>query len=224
MITTVFIDVDDTLLDFEKCAKDSMEKALTDIHIPFEDAMFDVFTSINNDLWSKIEKGKITKDELYNDRWNLIFEKLNIRYDGRLFEKSFLKYLRNSSIPVCCAENLLKYLYLRYTVCIASNAPYNQQISRLRKANMLQYIHYFFISEKIGYSKPSTGFFDACFSELGAVTPNEVIIIGDSVTADIEGGISYGMKTCWFNHRGCSSDNVNADYIVNSLDEIIHIL
>lgn len=225
MITTVFIDVDDTLLDFDKCAQRSIQKALEDINIPFDDSFFSVFTQVNNSLWEKLEKRRITKDELYSKRWDMIFERFGIKYDGALFEKSFLYHLNNSAVCVPYANELLRYLYPRYTLCITSNAPHKQQLQRLKNADMLRYIYKVFTSEKIGIEKPDKKFFDACFAELGTVFAGEVMIIGDSLSADICGGAGYGMKTCWFNPRGNAlTGSVKPDYIVSSLEEITNIL
>ncbi|MGN0203768.1 MAG: HAD-IA family hydrolase, partial [Coprococcus sp.] len=141
------------------------------------------------------------------------------------FERIFLKYLRDAHESVDGAMELLSYLSGKYTVCIASNAPYDQQLHRLKQAGMLPYIQYLFISEKVGYPKPGRRFFDYCFSRLKTIQPKEAIIIGDSMTADIAGGIEYGMKTCWYNHDGAAvPDSPKADYVVTALEQIRNIL
>lgn len=225
MITTVFIDIDDTLLDFHKCAKESMHKVFDDINITFEDSMFTVFTEINNSLWHKIEKGTITREQLYSVRWNIIFEKLGISYDGNAFEEKFLLQLAHSAVPVTYAKELMEYLSSKYTVCAASNAPYEQQLLRLKNAGLFQYIHKFFISEKIGFSKPDKRFFDVCFEELGNISPDNAIFIGDSPTADILAANMYGINSCWFNPKHKKlPEGIYADYTVATLSEIQDIL
>ena len=225
MITTVFIDIDDTLLDFHKCAKESMHKVFDDINIPFEDSMFAVFTEVNNNLWHKLEKGIIERKQIHSTRWNIIFEKLGINYDGNAFEEKFLLQLAHSAVPVTYAKELMEYLSSKYTICAASNAPYEQQLIRLKTAGLFQYIHKFFISEKIGFSKPDKRFFDACFEKLGSLSAVNTILIGDSPTADIQAANTYGIKSCWFNpHRKELPGGIHADYIVESLSEICSIL
>ncbi len=225
MITTVFIDIDDTLLDFHKCAKQSMHKVFDDINIPFEDSMFTVFTEVNNSLWHNLEKGIISRDEIYSTRWNIILDKLDISYDGNAFEEKFLLQLAHSAVPVTYAKELIEYLSSKYTVCAASNAPYEQQLFRLKRAGLFQYIHKFFISEKVGFSKPDKRFFDVSFEELGNTSHNDTIFIGDSPTADILGANMYGIKSCWFNpnHKELP-EGIHADYIVTSLSDIKNIL
>ena len=154
-----------------------------------------------------------------------VFQKLGISFDGETFEKYFLDNLAKSAEPVAGAHDLLEYLYKKYRLFTASNAFYNQQTSRLTKAGMLKYIEGMFISEKIGHEKPSKEFFDESFSQMGNPNKDEVIIIGDSLSADICGGAEYGIKTCWYNpHNITPDDDCPADYIVKTLQDIKNIL
>ena len=160
MIKAVFIDIDNTLLDFNKCALWSMKKAFEDYNLNFREQMFDTFNLVNNRLWLEIEKGKLTKEELYACRWNMIFAILGIDVDGVQFENVFYSYLTESAEPVDGALEILKYLSGKYIVCAASNASYEQQIKRLDNAEMTEYFDKIFISEQIGFSKPKKDFFE----------------------------------------------------------------
>ncbi len=224
-IKVILFDIDNTLLDFNKGAKAAMEKCLEAHGITPGDEMFDTFLRINDSLWRKIETAELTKAELHRTRWQLIFKELGIALDGEAFEKEFLTALQTSARPVDGAFETLDYLYGKYTLCAASNAPYEQQIKRLSNVGMMKYFSKLFISEKIGHSKPSREFFDACFNELPDISRNEAVIIGDSLTADIFGGIEYGLHTVWFNYAKADvPENLGADYVVNSLSEIKGIL
>ena len=225
MIKIILIDVDNTLLDFNKCAEYAMKEACKEKGIEFLENMTSVFHEINNCLWSGIEKGTVTKEQLHNNRWKMIFERLNIDLDGVSFEKTFREYLAKSAEPITGAKELILYLSGKYRVFAASNAFYNQQIKRLTMAGMYENIEGMFISEKIGYEKPSKEFFDECFLQLGNPSKDEVIIIGDSLTADIGGGADYGIKTCWYNpDRKPQPEDFQIDYTVNKLGDILKIL
>ena len=223
MIKAVFIDVDNTLLDFNRCSALSIKAALADYGFEYDDSMFPVFKRINDSLWNKIEKGELTREGLFKIRWNMIFKELDIPLDGVEFEKVYHDYLNCSTEKVQGADELLAYLYPKYTVCVTSNAHYEQQIKRLHDSGLDRFLHHIFISDKIGFPKPSAAFFDACFDELDGISPDEVIVIGDSPTADIDGGRNYGMKTCFFNFAH-TDEIIEADYTVNSLAEIMNIL
>ncbi len=222
MIKVVLIDVDNTLLDFNKCADESMLWCAKQFGFTFPDGYLDVFFSVNDPLWEKIERGELTREGLYEVRWNMIFEKLAISADGPEFEDVFRQRIRYSAVPVDGAEKLLEYLSSKYTVCVASNTLLSQQKMRLEKAGMDKYIEKYFTSEKIGHPKPSEEFFSACFREFEGVKKDEIIFIGDSISADINGAHAFGFKTCWYNHNSLPmSACENADYKVNKLEEII---
>ena len=219
-IKAIFIDIDNTLIDFNRCALWSMQKAFEDKGLDFEASMFDTFRAVNDKLWLEIEKGRLTKEELYACRWNMIFAVLGIRENGVEFENIFYSYLTESAEPVDGADDLLEYLSRKYIVCAASNASYDQQIKRLDSAGMSKYLDKIFISEKIEYSKPQAEFFRRCFEEIAPILPEQTVMIGDSLTADIEGGKCCGMKTCWYDHSGTGESVSLPDITVTSLEDI----
>ncbi len=225
-IKAVLLDVDNTILDFNLCAKEAVEKTFSDWKLTYREEMFPVFLEVNQFLWEEIERNKITREELYHIRWKMIFEKLQIDGpDSAEFDVAFRKYIGESAFPVAGAYPLLSYLSEKYILCIASNASHQRQVYRLGKANMLTYIDHLFSSEKIGHMKPAKAFFDACLKELGTIKPDEVVVIGDSLSADIAGGIACGMHTIWYNHDKLALGGaVKPEYVVDSLLEILNIL
>ena len=119
----------------------------------------------------------------------------------------------------------MKYLHGKYLLAVASNGPYEQQVNRLEKVGLLSYVDHMFVSGKIGHAKPSRAFFDACIEKMGDLKPEEVMMIGDSISADITGAKDYGMQTCWYNHKVAPLEQGEmADYTVDSLEEIKEIL
>ena len=146
--------------------------------------------------------------------------------NGVEFEKHFKGCLFDSAIPIDGAYELLNYLKERYPLYVASNGAYAQQVNRLTKGNMLGYFKRLFISEKIGFSKPAAEFFDYCLKSISndidkKLLPEELIIIGDSLSSDISGAISYGIKTCYFDrYKAGKGADIPIDYRVTSLLEI----
>ncbi len=222
----VLLDVDNTILDFNICAKESMQATFADHGLSFAEEMFPVFLEVNGYLWEEIEKEHITREELYKIRWKLIFEKLQIEGpDPVRFDELFRKYIGESAAPVDGAYEILEYLSKKYVLCIASNASHARQVKRLTKANMIRYVRHLFTSEEIGHPKPEKAFFDACLARLDGISPEETVVIGDSLTADIAGGVISGMKTIWYNHDGQAVlQALKADYVVDALLEIKDIL
>lgn len=222
-IQTVFIDIDNTLLDFNLSAAQSIQTAFKDCGLTFTENVVSTFKQVNDGLWAQIEKKKLTREKLHEIRFDMVFERLGIVYDGRVIEKKFLENLNYCAVPVDGALDIVKYLSAKYTLCTATNAYYNQQKMRLASAGILPYIRKSFVSEKIGVSKPDIKFFSACLDGVAPVPSDECVMIGDSVSADIAGAKKCGMHTVWFDHDGVGGDG-GAEYAVRSLDEIKNIL
>lgn len=222
MIKAVFIDIDDTLLDFSKCAKYAMTESFKDFSLQFDGYMFPVFEEINACLWRRLEKGEIEKSELYGKRWVTVLGKFGIFHiDGNEFERHFQKHISESAEKVDGADELLSYLSSKYKIYAASNGPHKQQISRLEKANLLEYFTDVFTSELFGVQKPDIAFWDACLANTDNIKSEETVLIGDSLHADISGGMKCNMATIWFNKKNNSTDrDMHPDYTANSLNEI----
>lgn len=221
---TIFIDVDNTLLDFDACANKSIELACAKFGVPYTTRLVDVFHPINLDLWHRLERKEITKEQLFQVRFNKVFDVLGIDCDGHAFEDAFHKNLFETAIKIDGAEQLLKYLHSKFKVYVASNATLAQQQNRLKNADLLKYIDGIFVSEEIGYPKPQKAFFDACFASLPDANPSDTLMIGDSVSADINGAREYGMKTLWYNHRHESTDGVECDFVADNLYQIVDLI
>lgn len=201
MIQTVLIDIDNTLLSFDAYVKQTMKQGFEEFHLKtYEDWMYDTFHTENDKLWRQIEKGTLQFEELKKIRWNKVFEALDIDFDGVRFETYFRDALYNSAILEKNAIEMLEYLKDKYTLCVASNGPYEQQLHRLEIGGIKSYFSHFFISEKIGVSKPAKEFFDYALEELKQ-DPSTCMIIGDSLTSDMQGGLNSHMHTCFYQKK-----------------------
>ena len=216
-IRVLFLDIDNTLLDFDAGAAWGMEQCFRKAGLEYRSEMFSVFTEENNKIWQRIERRELTMDDLFHVRWQAILAHLGLEADGVEMEKEFRRLLHLTAIPVEGAEELLEYLYKKdYCLCAASNGPYEQQINRLKSADMLKYFDYCFVSEKMRL--------------LPGVQPEECMMIGDSLTADIAGGKLYGMSTCWYvpsvekYNEEKSKSGKPAEYIIHELRELKNIL
>lgn len=217
----VFIDIDNTLLDFSGYVRETMETGFAHFGLkPYEPYMYDIFRHENDMLWRQIELGELVFDELKKIRWRNVFRALDIEFDGPTFETYFRDALYNSAIPMPGAMELLEILSSsgRYIICAASNGPYEQQLHRLEIAGMSQYFDYVFISERIGVSKPAAEFFDRAFAELNEgrevedrISPDKTVMVGDSLTSDMAGGRNYGMKTCYYSRGKATGSDSNSN-------------
>lgn len=219
MTKAILLDVDNTLLDFNASAREAAILTARDFSVPLPKDFFPVFKEINDKLWLKIEDGSLDKQGLHRMRWATIFASLGVDFDGVVFEEQFRQNMAFCAVPVEGAEELLTYLKAKYPLYVASNASAALQASRLRLAELDEFFTDKFLSEDIGVAKPDERFWAHCANAL-ALSPSELIMIGDSPSADIKGAHAFGIKTIWYNHDKMNVCGVPADHVVYSLSDV----
>ena len=224
MIKAILIDVDNTLLDFNLSAGAAMKLCCGKFGIIFTEEFLPTFIAINDMLWRKIERGELTVEELHKIRWNTVFAALKVSFDGPTFEREFIATLFHTAIPVDGAIDIVRYLSAKYVLCTASNAIHAQQMNRLKISGILPFIAHVFDSEEIGVKKPSPQFFEACLKALSPIKKDEIMLIGDSLSADIAGAENFGIRSIWFNRSNVPKTDIKAFATVTSLSDIKRIL
>lgn len=225
MMKFVFLDVDDTLLDFGKAEAAAIKKTFEHIGITASDELIVRYSEINAAQWRRLEKGEISREQVLVERFNILFDELGMRIPGEMVQKTYEYLLGIGHWFVDGAPELLEALYGKYKLYIVSNGTANVQDRRLRSAGIGKYFDGIFISECIGFNKPSREFFDTCFAAIKGFEPDKAIIVGDTLSSDILGGINAGIKTCWFNPGGLPRDpHIPADYEIRSLAELPKLL
>ena len=234
MIRVVLIDVDNTLLDFDGYVKFAMKTGFKQFGFKaYEEWMYDEFCAINHGFWRAYEKGEVTYEDILNNRWNSVFEKLGIEGDGVAFEKFFKGTLFNNAILINGAMEALQYLSEKYVVCTATNGPLLQQKNRLKISGINEFTTLDFISEEMGEQKPKREFFEIAkqrindyFAKKGEkeIQECEMIMIGDSVSSDIDGAKNAGIKTCYFDKSETGKKCKEADVSISGWKEIKNVL
>ena len=225
MIRYVLFDVDDTLLDFGKAEAAAIRKTFERIGIPVTDELIRRYSEINAQQWSRFEKGEITREKLLTERFDILFSELGINVPSEMAQASYEYLLGIGHYFVDGAEELLEALKDKYELYIVSNGNASVQDRRLKSAGIIPYFKDIFISERVGFNKPSAEFFDACFEHIPGFEKDKAIIVGDRLSSDILGGINAGVKTCWFNPRGDAPDpDIPADYEIKHLGELPALL
>lgn len=220
MYKYVLIDLDNTLLDFNIAEKEALNKVFLSEQIEFNVDMMDRYKNINSKLWAELESGNITRKELLDTRFEKFFKSIGIEADGIEKEIIFREGLNNSHVLIEGAEELLQYLKAKgIIICSASNGVYHTQMQRMKASGIYKYFDYHFISEKIGYEKPDVRFFEHCFEALRIKDKAEVLMIGDTISSDIEGAKNAGIDSCYFGKQ-----NVDVLYKVHTLKDIKKII
>jgi HAD superfamily hydrolase (TIGR01549 family) len=221
-IAAALIDIDDTLLDFDKCAAFSIARAEEKTGLFLPPDAFSTFKRINRELWDRLQAGEYDLDYLRSIRWNTMFEAMGVEGDGVEFEYYFERALEKSAVPVDGAEDLLRRLSAKLPVYAASNAPSGQQEERLRLAGMDGFFAGVFTSGDLGFSKPDPRFFDALLALL-PYPPEALVMIGDSVSADVTGAKARGIRTVLFDPHG-AFEPADADAYARKLADVPPLL
>lgn len=227
MIKAILWDVDGTLLNFKISESTSLKRTFVHYGYPeCDDETVSVYSKINQSYWEKLERGEVTKEQVLRCRFEDFLALQNMDISPTEFCKQYEKGLADIVIYIDDSLDILKRLkydgYLQYAVTNGAKAV---QSKKLVNAGFDQIFDDIFISDEVGYEKPTKGFFDFVKEHIPALSHDEILIIGDSLTSDIKGGINMGIKTCWYNPTGKKAPKeYSIDYEIKTLDEIYTIL
>ena len=225
MIKHVFIDLDETLFDFHRAERLALTEMLSHFGIVPDEAMTKRYSVINKSQWELLEKKEKTREEVLVDRFTIFFSEIGASVDGKRAREIYEYSLGCCHFFIDGAEKLLNDLYGKYDLYLASNGTEAVQVRRIASSKIERFFKEIFISQAIGFDKPSCEYFDACFAKIKDFKREETIIIGDSLTSDILGGKNAKIKTCLFNPKGKENKtNIIPDFEVRSLGEIPALL
>ncbi|MBR2930302.1 MAG: YjjG family noncanonical pyrimidine nucleotidase [Clostridia bacterium] len=225
MIKHVFLDLDDTILDFHRAERVAISSTFSEVGCPADDATLNRYSEINRSCWQRLEAGEWTREEVLVGRFRILFDELSVDADPERTQAIYEDRLCNYHFFMDGAERLLDELYGRYKLYIASNGTARVQDSRIAASGIAKYFDGIFVSQRVGADKPSAAFFERVFSEIEGFDKNSAIIVGDSLTSDILGGRNAGILTCYFNPGGRKpASYIFPDYEIASLDQLLPLL
>lgn len=225
MIKDIFFDLDDTILDFKKAERTALAKTLSSMNIPVSDEILSRYSELNISQWKRLERGEITRQEVKVNRYRLLFEEFAIDASPEQVTAVYEDNLCIGHFFINSAQRTIERLYGRYNLYLVSNGSERVQSSRLKSAGISPYFNDIFISEKVGAEKPSVEFFNYCFDRIDNFRRSEALIVGDSLTSDIQGGINAKIKTVWFNpHNNKNASLIIPDYEINDLSQLENIV
>lgn len=225
MIKHVLLDIDDTILDFKKAEAIAIRKTFSTMGIPVDDALIARYSEINQRQWERLERGELTREQVLVERFNILFEEIGVKAPAEMAQATYEYLLGIGHYFIEGAPELLESLYGKYDLYVVSNGTANVQDRRLKSADIVRYFKGIFISERVGYNKPSREFFDTAFAGEKDFDRSCAILVGDSLTSDILGGINAGVKTCWFNpNNKAPRADIVPDYEIKSLSELPELL
>ena len=225
MIRNVLFDLDDTLFDFHKAEKIALTKTLVHFGIDPTEETLALYSTINAAHWKRLELGEISREEVKVGRYRELFKTIGVECDPVKATAYYESMLAIGHYFMPGAPELLEELYRKYRLYIVSNGTAKVQEGRIGSYGIAKYMDGIFISQILGANKPDKQFFDICFAEIPDFSLSETVIIGDSLSSDIKGGINAGITTVWFNPKGIENDNdIKPDYTIKELSEVPGLL
>lgn len=199
-IKGVFLDLDNTLLDFSLSEREAITKTLMALGIDASNETVALYSKINDEQWKLLEKGKLTREQVVSRRFALLFSRLKVNIKDTSQTQAMYEYNLSRSCHVMdgAFEMLAELKKRGYRLFLATNGTLAVQKSRIASSGLRDFFDDVFVSQNLGVNKPSREFFEKAFEICGLCACNTVMV-GDSLTSDIAGGINAGMKTVFFN-------------------------
>ena len=225
MIEILFLDLDDTILDFHKAERIALAKTFRAFGADPTETVLNRYHVINKEHWERLERREITREQTLLGRFQALFQEMGIPVDPEAVAREYEKNLAIGHYFLPGAEEAVASLSEKYELYLASNGTASVQKGRLTSANLYRYFRQVFVSQEIGYNKPSREYFDACFARIPGFDRKKAMIVGDSLTSDILGGKNAGIRTCWVNASHASGRaDILPDYEIEALSQLEALL
>jgi YjjG family noncanonical pyrimidine nucleotidase len=218
----VLLDADGTLFDYERAESYALEKTCRELGLDYEPARdLPRYREINEEMWRAFERGEIGPDALSTTRFERFLEALGGTADPRAMSDLYLGNLAKGSFLIPGALEVVRAVSERARIAVVTNGLSRVQRSRFGGSGLAEYVGHLVISDEVGTQKPEAGIFDAALEPFQGVAKSNVLMVGDSLTSDIQGGVSYGIDTCWYNPAGLTNnEGPTPTYEIRSLDEL----
>lgn len=222
----LLFDADDTLFDFSKASSRAFSIMCQAHDIPCTPEVYQLYHHINLELWAAFDKGEVTKEFVTLERYIRFLKALNLERNPAQCNQAYLSALGQAVFPLPYAEEVCRTLAGRgHKLYIVTNAVASVQRSRLKICPFREVFTGAFISEEAGASKPSKAYYNYVRAQVPDITPENTLVIGDSLSTDIQGANNAGLPCCWFNpHGNPRRDGLRIDYEIHDLRHLLDIV
>lgn len=225
MKNILLIDVDNTLLDFDLGERLALIEALKQLGLPYTEEVILAYHHFNIGVWEEFERGEITQKELIGKRFQLLLDYLgNKEYQGEFVNSLYSDMLSKQHHYMEGAEEFLAEIAKHYRIILVSNGIDYIQERRLRESGLINIAEKAFISSKLGVQKPSIEYFERVAKDIPDFSKDRAVMVGDSLTSDVQGGLNFGITTIWFNYKRKSTLPPSGVKQVQNFDELKNTL
>ena len=221
----LWFDADGTLFDYNLAEVTALKKTFESLRLRYEEDFLKKYQEINHGLWQALEQQEIKPDVLRVRRFELLLDHLQLDGIAEEMSTTYITQLGLCTDLIDGAYEVLQALHRNCRFAIVTNGLQGVQHSRLSLSTIREFIDEIIISEEVGAAKPQTAFFEIASERTGHPAKSDVLIIGDSLTSDIRGGVDYGIDTCWYNPASTTRpDALPITYEIKHLTELLEII
>lgn len=197
----LLFDADRTLYDFDKSEELAFYEIAPKYGVPCNSEVFNLYREINHKNWEDLEKGLLPKERIVVRRFEQLLQRLNLPYDNASqMNEDYLNALSTKSILFEDTIPLLERLQKAgKRIFIITNGVTKVQLGRINGSPLQKFVEELFISEQMGVSKPQKLFFDLVANKINGYNQTSALVIGDSLTSDIQGANNAGIDCVWLN-------------------------
>ena len=224
MLDILFLDLDDTILDFKKAERIAISATIREFGVEPTEEVLHRYHIINKAHWEMLERGEQSRAQILVNRFAVLFRELGVEVDAERCARRYEVNLGKGHYFLPGAQEAVKKLHQRFRLFLASNGTASVQHGRMTSAGLYPYFEKVFVSQEIGHNKPSLEYFQACFDQIPGFEKSRCIMVGDSLSSDILGGINAGITTCWVNPEGKDPGAIRPDYQIRSITELEALL
>lgn len=226
--SVVLMDADETLLDFKKSEDFAIKNAMKEFRLPFKEGDEKLYSRINKETWKSLERKEITREQLKTLRFSRFFEALGYDFEVNChkFHLCYIDKLSQHGFMLPGAMEFLQEICKIAEVYVVTNGLAAAQKGRMKDSGIDKVVKKIFISEEVGFQKPEKEFFDKVFEEIGLCDKSKAIILGDSLTSDMQGGKNAGIATCLYlgDNDDVADEKILCDFKIKDYKEFFSIV
>lgn len=225
MVEFLFLDLDDTILDFHKAERLALGKTLQAFGLEPTEEVLARYHLINKAHWERLERKELTREEVLVGRFAVLFQEFGLQVNPEACARAYEDNLSVGHYFLPGALEAVESLSKKYKLYLASNGTAKVQAGRLASANISHFFQEVFVSQEIGANKPDRSYFERCFARIPDFDVTRAMMVGDSLTSDILGGNQVGMLTCWVNPEGKPGrEDIRPHYEIQALSQLESLL
>jgi YjjG family noncanonical pyrimidine nucleotidase len=222
--TALLLDLDHTLLDSDASETLAFERALASVGIADPGRYLPAYGQINRALWARVERGEIIADQVRTVRFEQLVVTTGIDAAPEALADAFARGLGAYGELYPGAREVLDALDAEPSVSLAlvTNGLSDVQRARIDRLGLGRYFDVIAISSELGTAKPAPAIFEIALAGLGGPAKRSALMVGDSLSSDIQGGRNAGIATCWYNpqRRPGGGDGL-VDHEIATLDSLL---